>query len=109
MDDAGVKIMFEKDTCKMVQGALVLMRGVQIGTLYKLQGNTVIDGCNSFVVPESGVESLAVSGEKTMLWNQRLGYIGEKGLRILHGNGMVEGMSNSSLDFDFCEHCVYEK
>ena len=44
-----------------------------------------------------------------MLWNQRLGHIGEKGLRILHGNGMVEGMSNFSLDFDFCENCVYGK
>ena len=22
---------------------------------------------------------------------------------------MVEGMSNCSLDFDLCEHCVYEK
>ena len=22
---------------------------------------------------------------------------------------MVEGMSNCSLDFDFCEHCVYGK
>ena len=59
--------MFEKVACKMVQGALVLMRGVQIATLYKLQGSTIIDGCNSYVVPESGVESLAVSGEKTML------------------------------------------
>ena len=28
MDDASVKTMFEKDTCKMVRGALVLMRGV---------------------------------------------------------------------------------
>jgi len=28
MDDAGVKTMFENDTCKMVQGELVLMRGV---------------------------------------------------------------------------------
>ena len=44
-----------------------------------------------------------------MLWHQRLVNIGEKGLRILHGNGMVEGMSNISLDFDFCEHCVYRK
>ena len=61
------------------------------------------------MVPESGVESLAVSGEKTTLWHQRLGHIGEKGLRILHRNGMVEGMSNISLDFDFCEHCVYGK
>ena len=44
-----------------------------------------------------------------MLWHQRLGYIGEKGLRILHGNGMVEGMSNISLDFDLCEHYAYGK
>jgi hypothetical protein len=42
-----------------------------------------------------------------MLWHQRLGHIGEKGLRVLHGKGMVEGMSKFSLDFDLCEHCVY--
>src|SRR5271168_2958350 len=83
------------------------MRGVRIGTLYKLQGSTVVDGCNSSMVPENGVENLVVSGEKTMLWNQRLGDIGEKGLRILHGKGMVEGMSNISLDFDFYENFIY--
>jgi len=44
-----------------------------------------------------------------MLWHQRLGHIGEKGLRILHGKGMVEAMGNSSLDFYFCENCVYGK
>src|SRR5271168_194580 len=109
LDDAGVKTVFEKDTCKMVRGALVLMRGVRIGTLYKLQGSTVVDGCNSSTVPENGVENLVVSGEKTMLWHQRLGHIREKVLRILHGKGMVESMSNSSLDFDFCENCVYGK
>ena len=79
LDDAVVKIVFEKDTCKMVQGSLVFMRGVRTGTLYKLQGSTVIDGCNSSVVLESGVENLVVSGEKTM-WHQMLGHIGEKGL-----------------------------
>ena len=83
--------------------------GVWIGDLCKLQGSTIIYGCNSFVVPKSEVENLVVSGEKTMLWHQRLGHIGEKGLRILHGKGMVEGMTNSSLDFDFCENCVYGK
>ena len=61
------------------------------------------------MVPESGAENLVVSGEKTMLWHQRLRHIGEKGLQILHGKGMVEGMSNSSLDFNFCENCVYGK
>jgi len=80
LDDVAVKNVFEMDTCKMVQVALVLMQGVRIGTLYKLQGSTVVDGCNSFVVPEGGVENLVVCGEKTMLWHQRLGHIGEKGL-----------------------------
>jgi hypothetical protein len=42
-----------------------------------------------------------------MLWHQRLGHIREKGLRLLCGKGMVEDMSNFSMDFDFCEHCVY--
>ena len=79
-DDPGVKIVLRKDTCKMVWGALVLMWGVQIGTLYKLQGSTVIDGCNSSVVPESGAKNLVVSGENTMIWHQRLGHIREKGL-----------------------------
>ena len=55
MGDAGVKTVFEKDTCKMVRGTLVLMQGVQIGMMYKLQGSTVVDGCNSSVVPENGV------------------------------------------------------
>jgi hypothetical protein len=44
-----------------------------------------------------------------MMWHQRLGHIGEKGLRVLHGKGMVEGMANFSLDFYFCEHCLYGK
>ena len=105
LDDASVKLVFEKYTYKMVRGALVLMRGVWIGTLYKLQGSTIIDGCNTSVVLESGAKNIVVSGEKTMLWHQRLRHIGDKGIQILHG----KGMTNSSLDFDFCENCVYGK
>eukprot|EP00253_Pinus_taeda_P009586 PITA_09586 len=69
LDDAGVKTVFEKDTYNMVQGAMVLMQGAWIGTLYKLQGSTIVDGCNSSVVPENGAENLVVSGFKTMLWH----------------------------------------
>ena len=36
LDDVGVKKVFEKDIYKMVRGALVWMREVPIGTLYKL-------------------------------------------------------------------------
>jgi hypothetical protein len=91
---------------------MVLLKGVQIGTLYKLQGSTTSDGCNSSIVLDIGFEeekTPTVSGEKVMLWHQRLGHIREKGLRLLHNKGMVEVMSNCSLDFDFCEHCVYGK
>jgi hypothetical protein len=41
-----------------------------------------------------------------MLWHQRLGHIRHKGLQILQGKGMVEGMSNFSMDFYFREHYV---
>lgn len=53
MDDASVKIVFVKDTYKMVQGELVFMMGVRIVTLYNMLGSTIIDGCNSSIIPES--------------------------------------------------------
>ena len=43
------------------------------------------------------------------MWHQRMGHIGEKGLRALQGKGMVEGITDCTLDFYFCEHCIYEK
>jgi hypothetical protein len=52
LDDAGVDTIFGKNTCKMVQGAMVLMRGVWCGTLYKLLGITYTNGCNNYVVLE---------------------------------------------------------
>jgi hypothetical protein len=52
LDDAGVDTIFGKNTCNMVRGAMVLMRGVRCGTLYKLLGSTYTNGCNSSVVPE---------------------------------------------------------
>jgi transposase InsO family protein len=112
MDDVGVKTIFEKETHRIVLGAMVLLKGVRFGTLYKLQGNTISDGCNSFIVLDIRVKeerNPIVYGEKVMLWHQRLGHIREKGLRLLHDKGMVKGMFKCSLDFYFCEHCVYGK
>jgi hypothetical protein len=83
MDDAGVDTIFGKNTCKMVRGEMVLMRGAQCGTLYKLLGRTYTNGCNSYVVPEprnKEDKTNIVPRKKTMLWHQRLGHIGEKGL-----------------------------
>ena len=96
----------------MVRRAMVLMRRVQYGTLYKLLGRIVIDGCNNTIVPKSKNEESKVpnvSGGNNMLWHQRLRRIGEKGFQSLQGKCMVEGMSNCNLDFDLCEHCLYGK
>ena len=38
MSDAGVHTIFERDTCNMVRGAMVFMRGSRIGTLDALVG-----------------------------------------------------------------------
>jgi hypothetical protein len=66
MDDVGVKIVFEKETYRMVQREMVFLKGVRIGTMYKLQGSTICDGCNSSSVLEIGSEeekTLVVSGK----------------------------------------------
>ena len=44
-----------------------------------------------------------------MLWHKILGHIEENGLWALQGKVMVEGMTDCTLDFDFCEHCIYGK
>ena len=91
---------------------MVLMRGVCYGTLYKLLGSIVIDGCKISIVPKTKSEERkvpGVSGGDTMLWHQRLGHIGEKGIQSLQGKVMVEGMSNCNSNFDFCGHCLYGK
>jgi hypothetical protein len=56
MDNAGVKKIFEKETCRMVRGAMVLMKGVWFETLYKLQGRTISDGYNSSIFLDIGFE-----------------------------------------------------
>jgi hypothetical protein len=81
---------------------MVLLKGVWFRTMYKLYGSTISDGCNinSFIVPHIGSEEEkmpTLSREKTMLWHQILGNIGEKGLRVLHGKGMVEGVITYSF------------
>ena len=111
MCDASFQTILKKYRWKMdIPGATILIRGVCYGILYKFLGRTDIDGCNNSIVPKSKNEERKVpdiSRGDTMLWHQRLGHIGEKGLHSLQGKGMVEGMSNYNTDFDFYEHCLY--
>jgi hypothetical protein len=56
MDDARVKIIFEKENCRMVPGEMVLFKGIWFGTIYKIQARTISDGCNSSIVLDIGIE-----------------------------------------------------
>ena len=70
MDDGGVKTIFEKETCRMVLGEMVLLKGVWFGTLYKLQGSTISDWCNSSIIHDIGVEdekTPTISRERVIL------------------------------------------
>jgi hypothetical protein len=52
MSGVEVHTLFHKDSCNMVRGAMVLMKGVWIGTLYKLLGIFYSIGCNNIIVPK---------------------------------------------------------
>jgi hypothetical protein len=52
MSDARVHTLFHKDSCNMIRGVMVLMKGVWIGTLYNLLGSIDLNGCNSIDVPK---------------------------------------------------------
>jgi len=83
MNDTGVKIVFEKETYRMLWGEMVFLRGVWIGTLYKLLGRTISDRCNSSIVLDIEAEeekTIAISREKDMFWHQTLGHIEDKGI-----------------------------
>jgi hypothetical protein len=125
MSDDGVHSLFQKDSCKMVRGAMVLMKGVWIGTLYNLLGTVNSTGCNNIIVPKVNLTSTQLDPTRaklvqtestrhdkvdpTMLWHERMGHIGEKGLRAMHIKGMVEGFYEFGLEVDFCEHCTHGK
>jgi hypothetical protein len=107
MSDVGVHTLFQKDSCNMVISVMILMKGVQIGTVYKMLGNVDSTRCNNIISSEINLtltqldqtwaellQTDSIRHDKvdlTMLWHERMGPIGEKGLRAMHNKGMVEG------------------
>ena len=107
LNDVGVQVVFSKDGCKMMRGAMVLAKGTRRGTLFQL--DACMSQCNSSSIPAcvpKGANTLEgkLPAEKTMLWHLRFGHIGEKGLRTLKNKNLVEGLNDCNLEFDFCEH-----
>lgn len=54
MGNARVHMIFNKDTSNMVRRAMDLLRGVLIGTLYKLLGSNVTNESNNLTVSNKG-------------------------------------------------------
>jgi len=52
-----VQTLLQKDSCKMVRGVMGLMKGVRIGTIYKLLGGVDLNGFNKVVVLEVDLTS----------------------------------------------------
>jgi hypothetical protein len=94
MSDTRVHTLFQKHSYKMVIGVMVLMKGVCIGTLYKLLKSVNSIECNNIIVLEvdsnstqldstrdESIQTDSISHHKvdpTMLWHERMGHIGEK-------------------------------
>jgi hypothetical protein len=92
MSDIGIHTLFQKDSCKMVRGAMVLMKGAWIGNLYKLLENFNSTRCHNIISPEfhsnltqldptwaKSVQTDLTSHDKidpTRLWHERIGHIG---------------------------------
>lgn len=59
----------------MVQGAMVLLRGVRVITIYNRLGIIVNDGCSNSIVLNGKDEEFKIPVgfvEKSMLWHQRV-------------------------------------
>ncbi|KAG9444914.1 hypothetical protein H6P81_016254 [Aristolochia fimbriata] len=91
-DQEGYKITFENSSWKVSRGALTLIMGKAVGTLYPL--------CTKV---EQIVSLTAEKDDKASLWHRRLGHLSENGMRILHSKKVLIAITNTC--FDFCEDC----
>lgn len=101
LDSKGFKYNGGHGVIKVMKGALVVMKGVRKGSLYVLEGDTVV-GTTASVQDSSESEA-----NLTRLWHMRMGHVGEKGMMILSKQGLLGGHKVAELGF--CEHCIFGK
>nr|GEY34110.1 retrovirus-related Pol polyprotein from transposon TNT 1-94 [Tanacetum cinerariifolium] len=93
----GCKYSGEGGVTKIFKGDLVLMKAIQSGDLYVLQG-TIVYGT-------AGVATSKASLDDSKLWHYRLAHTGEKGMKNLAKKGLIK----VSCNLEFCEHCLFGK
>lgn len=91
--DDDCEVVLTKHNWKVKKGAMVLARGVRVGTLYRTSDGTTL--------------TVSSSGEDTNLWHRILGHMSEKNMKILCSGGYLPKVK--SVDMSFCEDCVLGK
>nr|GEW03181.1 retrovirus-related Pol polyprotein from transposon TNT 1-94 [Tanacetum cinerariifolium] len=91
------KYSSEGGVMKIFKGALVLMKAIQSGGLYVLQGTVVY--------ATTGIATSKASLDDSKLWHCRLGHMGEKGMKNLAKKCLIK----VSCNLKFYEHCVFGK
>jgi hypothetical protein len=105
-----VHTLFYKDSCKMVRGAMVLLKGFLIGTLYKLLGNVDLTRCNNIIYPKFELTATQPDSMSTQLNSTRSKSIQTDSTR--HDDidlTKVEGFPECGLEVNICEHFIYGK
>ena len=74
---------------KITKGALLVMKGQKVSTLYRLIGNTFVGRVAVTTLVESNTDD-------TKLWHMRLGHIGERGMLELHKRNLLKGVNPNS-------------
>nr|GEV15330.1 vinorine synthase-like [Tanacetum cinerariifolium] len=91
----GCKYSGEGGVMKIFKGALVLIKAIQSGGLYVLQGIVVYGS--------AGVATSKASLDDSKLWHYHLGHMGKKGMKNLSNKGLIK----VSCNLEFCEQCVF--
>ena len=90
LDQMGCSVKIELGELKIVNDSQVVKKGSRKNKVFILDGDVV----------NGEVEVSSINGiEKTKLWYLRLGHIGERGLKELEKQGVLEGDKVGNLEF----------
>nr|KYP38714.1 Retrovirus-related Pol polyprotein from transposon TNT 1-94 [Cajanus cajan] len=100
LDTKGFKCNVEGEAMEISKGSIVVIRGINKGNLYMLQGST-----------NSISESISVTDKHTPdlthLWYMLLGHMSERGMMVLSKQQLLG--DHIIKELKFCEHCVFGK
>jgi len=98
VESKGFKVMLENGIIKVMNGSMIVMKGIRNRNLCYLKGSTV-----------TGVLTIVVNSNEdaTKLWYIRLGHAGEKFKQVLGKQDLLNGAKTCKLKF--CEHRVLIK